>query len=282
MGATFKLRVRTEGTSNPKAYVGKDGNQISNLMIGSLETRALDFTGQMITQVGLEASERTLWFAAIYFQRLIARTPRDENYSYRDNKGNIHYHKDDEDYIQDYWTAKYWNYEGITAKYLRDNCGCKFDVVNNQKEIKTIYNEFRNRFFGAEGSKGRANKEAGKTTIKSIRIFCDYPKDKEHELRYHLLEYGGYIGDGIIKSGERYHGVVNGHSIQAPNGMTAMTDAEFKSGQFKAPGKRVKTKNLLKHIGRSLSMTKEIKKILKGKTKLSESDITKIMGLYGV
>lgn len=282
MGATFKLRIKTEGTSHQKDYVGKDGKAISSLMIGAVENRALDLTGRMIATEGLEASERTLWFAAIYFQRLVSRTPRDENYSYRDDKGNIHYHKDDEDYIQDYWTAKYWNYEGITAKYLRDNCGCDFNVVNNQKEIKIIYNEFRNRFFGAEGSRGRANKESGKSTLKSVRFICDFPKDKEHELRYHLLEYGGYIGDGIIKNADRYHGVVNGHSVQAPSGMTAMTDAEFKSGQFRAPGKRVKTKNLLKHIGRSQNMTAEIGKILKGKTKLSDSDVTKIMNLYGV
>jgi len=285
MGATFSIKVRTEGSSHQKVYKGKDGKAVANLMIGAIENKVFDLTGRMVAHKGLEASERTLWYAAIYFQRLISRTPRDEDYSYRDDKGHIHYHKADDDYMQDYWTARYWNYKGITAKYLRESCGCTFEVFNNQKEIETIYGEFRDRFFGAAGSRGRANKESGRTTLKSVRFYCDYPKDEEHELRYHLLEYGGYIGDGIIKKdgeNKHYHGVANGHSIQAARGMTAMTDMEFKSGQFKAPGKRVYTKNILKHIGGMQNITEEVKKILKGKTKLSDSDVAKIMSLYGV
>lgn len=285
MGATFSIKVRTEGSSHQKVYKGKDGKAVANLMIGAIENKVLDLTGRMVAQKGLEASERTLWYAAIYFQRLISRTPRDEDYSYRDSKKHIHYHKADDDYIQDYWTARYWNYEGITAKYLRESCGCTFEVFNNPKEIEVIYREFRGRFFGAAGSRGRANKESGKTTLKSVRFYCDYPKDEEHELRYHLLEYGGYIGDGIIKKSKgnkRYHGVANGHSIQAAKGMAAMTDAEFKSGQFEVPGKSINTKKLLEHIGATQNMTAEIKNILKRKKRLSDSDVAKIMSLYGV
>lgn len=281
--ATFRIRIKSEGTSNQKAYEGRDGTKFTNLMIGALENRVLDVTGRMIAKSGLEASERVLWLGAIYFQRVVARTPRDENYSYRDGDGKIHYHKDDEDYIQDYWTAKYWNYEGITAKYLRDKCGCTFETLNDQNEIKTIYREFRNRFFGAQGSQGRKNKESGKTTLKSIRVFCDYPKDKQHELRFHLLEYGGYVGDGIIKSGDKYfHGVASGKSVQAPRGMVAITDAEYNSGQFKVPGSNVSNKNLLKKIGPSRTMPEELKDILKNKRELSSLDIAKIMDFYGV
>lgn len=283
MAVKFSVKVKSEGTSHQKPYIGKDGKAVANLMIGALKNSVFDLTGRMIVKAGLEASERTLWYSAVYFQRLISRTPRDENYTYLDKDGHKRSHKDDGDYIQDYWTAKYWNYEGITAKYLRENCGCNFETFNNPKEIETIYQEFRNRFFGAAGSRGRANKESGKTTLKSVRFFCDYPNDKQHELRYHLLEYGGYTGDGIIKRGDKYyHGVASGHSIQAPAGMTAMTEAEYNSGQFKAPGKRVYTKNLLKYIGSTKNMTAEIEKILKGKTTLSNSDVAKIMSLYGV
>ena len=242
----------------------------------------MDITGRMVAQSGLEASERVLWLAATFFQRLIARTPRDENYSYYDEKGNIHYHKDDEDYMQDYWTARYWNYEGITAKYLRESCNCDFENFNEPSEIAIIYREFRNRFFGAEGSRGRANKESGKTTLKSVRFYCDYPKDKQHELRYHLLEYGGYSGDGIIKNAKRHHGVVGDKSIQAPRGMYSITAAEFASGQFKVPSKRVLNKNYLRYIGPEQNMTKELEKILKGRTHLTDSDVAKIMSLYGV
>ena len=284
MAVQFKITIKSESTSRQQPYVGKDGKKVADLMIGAIRNKTLDLTGRMIAKVGLEASERVLWYAAIYFQRVISRTPRDENYSYTDDKGHKRTHEDDGDYIQNYWTAKYWNYEGITAKYLRDSCGCNFETFNNPKEIETIYREFRNRFFGKEGSRGRANKEAGKTTLKSVRIFCDYPKDKIHELRYHLLEYGGYVGDGIIKrdSGNKYyHGVANGRSIQAPKGMTALTDAEYQSGQFKAPSKRAHTKNLLKYIGPTQQMTKELEKIIGTRSRLSDSDIAKIMELYG-
>lgn len=281
--ANFKLTIKSEGTSHQHPYVGKNGKEFTDLMIGKVERTVMDITGKMVASAGLAASERVLWLGAIYFQRLISRTPRDEDYSYLDERGNIHYHKDDEDYIQDYWTARYWNYQGITAQYLRDSCGCTFETFNNQEEIEVIYKEFRARFFGAEGSRGRANKESGKTTLKSLRFYCDYPKDKVHELRYHLLEYGGYKGDGIIKNGaERYHGVVNGHSVQAPKGMTALTNAEFMSGQFAAPGKRYSNRNLLKYIGPTQNMSDELYQIFKGRTKLTNSDVEKIMSLYGV
>jgi hypothetical protein len=289
MGATFKIRVRSEGTSNQKAYEGKDGKKFTNLMIGALENTTLDLTGRMVAKTGLEASERTLWFNAIYFQRIVARTPRDEDYTYIGKDGKTYYHKGEagspkyvNDHMQDFWTAKYWNYEPITAKYLRENCGCTFEKLNDPKEIKIIYKEFRNRFFGAVGSKGRANKESGKTTLKSVRIFCDYPKDKQHELRYHYLEYGGYISDGVIKAGDKYfHGVVNKHSVQAPKGMTAITKAEYEAGQFQVPGSDIANKDLLKNIGPKRNMPKALKDILK-KEKLSDSDVRKVMEFYGV
>lgn len=281
--ADFKLTIKSEGTSHQRPYIGKDGQEFTNLMIGAVESKVINLTGKMIAQAGLAASERVLWLSAIYFQRLISRTPRDENYTYYDDEGNSRSHKDDEDYMQDYWTARYWNYQGITAKYLRESCGCNFETFNDPREIEIIYREFRDRFFGAPGSKGRANKESGKTTLKSVRFYCDYPKDSKHELRYHLLEYGGFTGDGIIKRGnKRYHGVVGDHSVQAPYGMTALTNAEFVSGQFKIPSGRVLNKNILKYIGLPQNVTKELDTVDLPKVTLSSSLIDEIMRIYGV
>ena len=280
---TFKLRVRTEGTSNQKPYIGKDGTEFTQHMIGAIESRVLNLEGKMIAKSGLKASERVLWLSAIYFQRIVSRTPRDEEYKYLDNDYKNRSHTPDDDYIQDYWTARYWNYQGITAKYLRENCGCTFETFNDQNEIAIIYKEFRKRFFGAPGSKGRQNKESGKTTLKSIRIYCDYPKDQQHALRYHLLEFGGYVGDGIIKKGEKYyHGVVNGHSIQSPAGMTATTNMEFESGQFRVPDGIGSNDVLLRSIGPEQKVSKEIEKIIKDHSRISFDEIEKIMKLYGV
>ena len=276
---TFRIRVRTQGTSQQRPYVGKDGKKFNDILIGALETQVLDFTGRMVTKTGLKASQRVLWLSAIYFQRVIARTPRDEDYSYKDEKGNIHYHKDDGDYIQDYWVAKYWRFPGITAKYLRESCGCTFEVFNDPKEIEIIYNEFEKVFFGKANSRARK----GESTLKGIRIYCDYPKDEQHELRYKLLEYGGYVGDGIIKQGDNYyHGVANKHSVQAPRGMLAITNAEYESGQFKVTKRRAKNENLIKYSGPTQKMTEELKRIIGNKSKLSDADVNKIMELYGV
>ena len=275
----FKLTVKSEGVNQRTPYIGKDGKVFTNLMIGAIENNVLDLTGKMIAAKGLEASQRVLKLSAIYFQRVVSRTPRDETYTYYDKDGVKRTHKDDGDYIQDYWTARYWRYAPITAKYLRESCGCTFETFDNPKEIEIIYREFEKVFFGAEGSRGRANKESGKTTLKGIRINCEYPDDKQHRLRYHLLEYGGYTGDGIIKDGERYHGVIGGRSVQAPSGMKALTDAEFNSSQFKSSNE-----NLTKYL-KKLKKVKDVKsvqRLLKGKIKFSDSDIAKIMELYGV
>ena len=281
--ADFKLTIKTEGTSRQRPYVGKDGEEFTNLMIGAIESQVINMTGKMIAKAGLEASERVLWLSAIYFQRLISRTPRDERYSYYNNENELITHKPDKDYMQDYWTARYWNYEGITAKYLREFCGCNFETFNDPREIEIIYREFRDRFFGAPGSRGRANKESGKTTLKSVRFYCDYPKDSQHELRFHLLEHGGYEGDGILKRGsKRYHGVVGDHSVQAPYGMVSMTNAEFVTGQFQIPSGRVKNKNILKYIGLPQNVTKELDKVTFGRTVLASSLIDEIMRVYGV
>ena len=290
--ADFQFTIRSQGSARVHPYKGKDGTVFENLLIGGIKSSVVNISGMMIAQAGLEASERVLWLGATYFQRLISRTPRDEDYKYytrNDSSSRIkdfivHYHKADDDYMQDYWTARYWNYEGITAKYLRDSCGCNFENFNDPREIEIIYNEFRDRFFGTPGSRGRAEKESGKKTLKEIRFWCDYPADDEHEIRFKLLEDGGYVGDGVIKRGpDRYHGVVNEHSIQAPAGMKAITYAEFMSGQFKAPNKRVHNKNYLKYIGPSVSYSKELEKIIGfGDKYISNSDIAKIMSLYGV
>ena len=64
--------------------------------------------------------------------------------------------------------------------------------------------------------------------------------------------------------------------------MTAKTNAEYEAGQFKVPGSEVSNKDLLKNIGLKQNMTKELRKILNGKITLSDSDVKKIMELYGV
>ena len=282
----YKIRVKGEGSSHRRAYTGQDGKKVRSLMIGAVEEHVLDLTGKMMASTGLAASERVLWLSAVYFQRIISRTPRDENYSYRSydkskKKWYIHYHKDDKDYIQDYWTARYGRYQPITAAYLRESCGCTFERFNDPKEIQIIYKIFRDTFFGKEGSRGRANKESGKTILRGVRIRCEYPDDKQHKLRYHLLEYGGYVGDGVIKHGpDLPHGVAGNRSIQAPSGMTALTDAEFEQEQFNVPNSEILAN--LKKLSKVVVDPKKLRKLLGSKRRLSTADMALVMKEYGV
>lgn len=273
MAFKFSLKIKGEGSSNGHYYVGKDGVAFKNLLIGGIEERVLNLEGKMLAAKGLEASERILKLHAIFFQRIISRTPRDESYHWIDAKGNLKHHKDDKDYIQDYWTITYNNMR-ITAKYLKDSCGCTFDKFNDKEEIEVIYKEFK-KFLGKKSS----SYWSGGKTIRALTVFNDYPKDKQHELRYHLLEFGGYMGDGIIKHNNRPHGVVGGHSIQAPAGMTALTEAEFKNGSF-----NVATNKLTSHLGnvQKVKSYSRLKTLLKGKVKFTQDDLAKIMEEYGV
>ncbi len=75
---------------------------------------------------------------------------------------------------------------------------------------------------------------------------------------------------------------MNGHSIQAPAGMTATTDMEFESGQFRVPDGIVSDNVLLKSIGPEQKVSKEIEKIIKDHSRISSDEIEKIMKLYGV
>ena len=277
MAVQFSVRIKAEGKSNGRPYIGKDGKAVANLIIGAIEEQTLDITGKMIAMKGLEASERVLKLNAIFFQRVVSRTPRDETYHYRDKKGHLRTHKDDGDYIQDYWTAAYGTSSPISAKYLRDNCGCTFENFNDPSEIETIYKEFR-RFLGKSTSAFFKNGKGGRT-FRGVRIYNDYPKDKQHELRYHLLEYGGYVGDGIIKEKERPHGVVGGRSIQAPAGMLALTKAEFEGQKFNIP-----TEDLFKYLKRVKKMKSysTLKRLLKGHVRFTQDDLAKIMEVYGV
>lgn len=268
MPVTFRLRVKHPGSSHIESYMGKDGKVVSSKIAGAIEEESFSIAGKLIAQAALETSRRNLFLAAMFFQRVVSRTPMDETYYAGVTKdGQPIIHKADDDYVRDAWTATYNNYK-ITAKQLREK-GIDFIKFNNRNEVKQIYNEFLN-FLG----KGKGLLD-GKAVLKGVRI------ENTHE-RFAMLEYGEFEKDGSIKSGEHFkHGVKGGYSVQAPVGMLRLTQQEFEDTAFNIPTKDLmidgrKWQTSLKKSG----SIKTIAKMLKGKSKISFREACEIARAY--
>ena len=271
MKPAFKLKIKHFGSSQIESYTGNDGKTFVSRIQGELENTIIDATGQMVAEKALEISRRNLFLAAMFFQRVVSRTPLDEDYyTGVDERGKPTIHHADEDRVRDSWVASYNNFK-ITAKYLRENCGCEFFVFNDRSEVKKIYQEFLK--FLSKG-KGLAD---GTATLKGVRI------ENNHE-RFPMLEYGEYEHDGVIKKGEHYeHGVKGGFSIQAPVGMLRLTQQEFEDTAFNIPTKDLMMDGRKWQTGlKKKGSLKTVKKLLYGKKKISFKDACEIAKVYSV
>lgn len=155
-------------------------------------------------------NRRAVLEAAIYFQRVVCRTPKDEKY-YNPETKKMHYA--DKDFVWKSWSIKYWG-KTLTAEQMGEYL---FDDFNDKSSINTIAQIITNDLF-----KGEDRLINRKTRIKSIRIENLHP-------RFAMLEYGTYVPkDSSVKQGPEYqHGRVNGYSVQAPYGMERITRAEM-------------------------------------------------------
>ena len=153
-------------------------------------------------------NRRVILETAIYFQRVVSRTPKDEKYYNPETK---RWHYPDDDYVWKSWAIKYWG-KIITAEQMGESL---FEDFNDKSSIDSIASIIT-KLYG--GDKKISNR---KTRIKNIRIENMHP-------RFAQLEYGSYVPkDSSIKEGERQHGRVNGYSVQAPYGMERITRAEM-------------------------------------------------------
>lgn len=269
MGATFKIKIRHQGASHIESYVGKDGKVIANKIAGAIEETAYDAAGQMIAEATLEATRRNVFLTAMLFQRLVSRTPMDEDYMTGMNeRGKITIHKADDDYIRDAWTASYGG-KSITAKQLRAQ-GIEFLKFNDRSEVKKIYDEFLKLL-------GNRPVSEGKQVLRKFNI------ENTHE-RFAMLEYGEYAHDGSIKSGEHFkHGVKNGFSVQAPSGMERLTRTEFEETAFNIPTRDLMNNGKKWQTGLKKSGSlKTVTKVLKGKNKVLFREMCEIAKVYGL
>lgn len=144
---------------------------------------------------------------AAYFQRLVSRTPIDEDYDYTGKDGYKRRHKKDGDVIRDDWVLIV-NGSRIKAT---DFPPSHFESFNDRGAIEDIAKRIE-----AVVGKGRL--------LHSFEV-------ENKNWKYQLLEEGLYGSDGPVSEGPGGlpHGVVNGHSAQAKNGFKAVTDRELKS-----------------------------------------------------
>ena len=169
--------------------------------------------------------EQRLHIFAVFFQRVVSRTPLDEKYTwYEENPktGNMvkKTHKPDKGVHS---AARYDWYITDGEKKVSANDFPKklFDVVNDKKAIEEIEKKFKSSF---------APRLAKTNASKALNVL-DLLYIKNDNPHYYVLEFGGgyrWPKNGEIKDGPKYqHGVENEHSVQAPVGMYRITEMEL-------------------------------------------------------
>jgi len=263
--ATFNVRIKAQGASRIEHFTDKSGKAFAKTIAGAIEERVATAMGSAIVEEMEKNRARTLFLSAVFFQRVVNRTPLDEDYYYMNKKGELAIHNKDDDVVRDCWVASY-NNRKITSKQLRES-GLTFDTFNDEGEIRQIYEVFSKAFIQGKG----------KRNINSIKI------ENTNE-RFPMLEYGEYQADGDIKRGELYyHGVEGGYSVQAPHGMLRITEAEFETMSLNMSSDDL-IKNYVSRSQRtkkvpSASRMEELKRII-NKGHLKESDLDAVERMY--
>ena len=266
MAVAFKIKVKHYGASQIEQYVTKKGKVFTEVIKGAIENDVVNVAGRNILATAKQRRERTLFMAAVFFQRVVNRTPKDECYVFEKRNGSEEVHSPDGDYVRNAWTASY-NHRKVTAEQLID-AGLTFKDFNDETEIRKIYEVFKKAFV------------QNKKNILQIHI------ENNHE-RFPMLEYGEYRKDSReIKRGEWYsHGVRGGFTVQAPHGMLRITEAEFQTMVLNNKSKFI-SEYLNKYGAEekvpSKQKMEELKKIIMNKSHLYEEDLSVIERIYGI
>lgn len=213
---TFKVKHYDKSVSRYKLDEGKGkklaqmvGQKVmEDVMVGA----ASKISGKYKFTVA-QHNRRAVLEAAIYFQRVVCRTPKDEKY-YNPETKKMHYA--DKDFVWKSWSIKYWG-KTLTAEQMGEYL---FEDFNDKSSINTIAQIITNDLF-----RGEDRLTNRKTRIRNIRIENLHP-------RFAMLEYGTYDppDSASIKTGKEKglpHGKVRGYSVQAPYGMERITRAEM-------------------------------------------------------
>lgn len=262
MPVKFQIKVTTPGASENGSYMGDDGKIVSKLISGEIENTVVRTGAALLTETMDTFMKRNLYLAAVFFQRVVCRTPVDEDYLYMDGGESFRIHRKDDDSVRDAWTVSYNNAK-ITAKQMAES-GVSFDSFNDKESIDKIFAIFQKKFLNGK-----------KRKLRQVRI------SNSHK-RFAMLEFGEYEHDGGVRGKAKYyHGTDRGYTIQAPYGMLRVTEAEFEQMSISMStdeliNKYVKRSNKLKKVP-SKSKIMRLKSLILDKTHLTKSDIESAM-----
>ena len=205
--------VRTPTVS----YEGKQQVEKNAEWQSGLKTRVASIVLDKLSNNINAAREREIAILATFFQRVVARTPIDEDYKvvHRNKKGEetVREHKKDTSVCQDDWYITDGNIT-LTARQLKTIDSKLFWNVNEKYSVEQIKKIFNEKFVINDKTK--------------FTIGNNNPHFKSLEEGYYKWKNDGKSASKDIKAGvHREHGVQNMHSIQAPVGMWRISMAEL-------------------------------------------------------
>lgn len=211
--------------------------------------------------------------ASIVFQRLVARTPLDEEYDYVnvnklrdmihsvsggesfDMSEVVEHHIPDNNRIRDHWRLTI-NINGATAAdvFAKDFDDKIFDEPNDLKSINEVASKISSQF---------DTHFRGRDKGMSFDFDIVFTNNSDH---FAKLEYGRYKkSKNGIKQGEKYqHGVDDtGYVIQAPNGFYRKSLLELNAMLNKKQSRDVSKKLMNYYVGRNPDLKRNIEKWFK-------------------
>lgn len=268
--ASFNIKVKHYDKS-VSAHKKVEGKKIASIIGTTLKESVIAMASTGIVESVRQHNERVVLQAAIFFQRVVTRTPKDE--TYYDPITQVS-HKADTDFVWKSWKISYWG-KSVTAEDMGEELFENESAFNDKNKINAIADIIKNTLF-----RGESKFNSRKTRIRNIRI------ENKHN-RFAMLEYGSYKQkNSIPKEGdEHFHGIQNGYSVQAPYGMLRITQAEMESmsiDDFDKWFKRYKsnTANITRVPSRA--QMKKLVKLMENKRHLSMKDIDAIAQVYEV
>lgn len=207
-----------------------------------------------------------------YFQHLVSRTPEDENYTYKvDINGKVvkRHHTKDKDVIKKDWVIEGFSANGGSLGVIKADdialSGC-FDKFGDKSSTAVVSSAMYDRWLKPNG-----------------KMLCGV-KVKNMNPRFSLLEYGEYEVEnhGKNKGPKYWHGTTtDGYSVQAPQGMLRVTNAEFEYMRgMKNPSKYAKDSHFSKTItkGQMQKLAKKLQgKGFKARFKLNSEEVEEFL-----
>lgn len=242
--------------------ITEDMEEMLDLALGNMVVRNLAPT--------IESAKYMSWhLLATVFQRVVSRTPIDEDYYVKYKNGTSrNYKRDDNSCKLDWFIQK--GFKKIYVTDIIEQCGDIFKTYNDASSIKLLEGLFANLFKGSQ--KGDVKATIG--------------NDNPH---FAVLEYGGITGDPNVLNEDAHnppdllseeagqkHRMKNGRSIQAPFGMLRITIAEIESIIEEAGAVKVSNKRSNKTMQRR-TLSKIVDQLSRS-SQFSTEDLEEILG----